>query len=108
MRRLIFACALILAALAVGLRVAALDSDPYARLCWSTGLLTDEGFYIHNARNLVLFGQERTDEFNNDLIMPTLHFVQVAVFKVLGVGSVQARSVSVAFRPATPLPKSHP
>src|SRR5438876_186795 len=58
-------------ALAIVLRLVALDSDPYARLSWSSALLTDEGFYIHNARNLVLFGTARTDEFNNMLIMPT-------------------------------------
>jgi 4-amino-4-deoxy-L-arabinose transferase-like glycosyltransferase len=77
------------------LRVAALDSDPYARLSWSTGLLTDEGYYIHNARNLVLFGVERTDDFNNMLIMPTLHAVQVVVFRMWGAGVVQARWISV-------------
>ncbi|MCS6777043.1 MAG: glycosyltransferase family 39 protein, partial [Chloroherpetonaceae bacterium] len=88
---------LILSGVLVGcaLRVIALDSDAYPRLSWSTGLLTDEGFYIHNARNLVLFGQERTNEFNNALIMPVLHFVQVLVFRCSGVGPVQARSISV-------------
>ena len=92
----LFCCAVIAAVvLAIGLRLAALDSDPYPRLSWSTGLLTDEGYYIHNARNLVLFGTERTDDFNNMLIMPTLHAVQVAVFKVWGAGIVQARWISV-------------
>lgn len=79
----------------IGLRLIALDSDPYHRLSWSSGLLTDEGFYIHNARNVVLFGTARTDQFNNMLIMPTLHFIQVAVFRVWGVGAVQARMISV-------------
>ena len=35
------------------LRVIYLDADAYPRLSWSSALLTDEGFYIHNARNLV-------------------------------------------------------
>ena len=83
--------------LAISFRVIYLDSDPYSKLCWSTGLLTDEGFYIHNARNLILFGHERTDEFNNYLIMPTLHFVQVAVFRLFGVSSISARGISVGF-----------
>lgn len=83
------------------LRLTALESDPYSRLSWSSGLLTDEGFYIHNARNLVLFGQERTDEFNNMLIMPTLHYVQVAVFQSFGYGIVQARMISVVCSLAT-------
>src|SRR5438132_3330214 len=77
------------------LRIVALDSDPYARLSWSSGLLTDEGFYIHNARNVVLFGTARTDEFNNMLIMPTLHALQVLIFRLFGVGAIQARLISV-------------
>ena len=72
-----------------------LDSDAYARLSWSSALLTDEGFYIHNARNLILFGHARTDEFNNALIMPLLHGVQVLVFSCCGVGTLQARAISV-------------
>lgn len=58
--------------------------------------MTDEGFYIHNARNIALFGQARTDGFNNMLTSPVLHFGQIAVFKAFGVGSVQARLISVA------------
>lgn len=81
--------------LVVGLRVIALDADAYPRLSWSSALLTDEGFYVHNARNLVLFGTQRTDDFNNALIMPTLHFVQIGVFRLFGVGAIQARSISV-------------
>ena len=77
------------------LRITALDSDPYHRLSWSSGLLTDEGFYIHNARNVALFGRERTDDFNNMLIMPTLHYVQVWVFHAFGYGIVQARWISI-------------
>jgi 4-amino-4-deoxy-L-arabinose transferase-like glycosyltransferase len=83
-----------LAGLAAALRLVVLDSDPYPRLTWSSALLTDEGFYIHNARNLVLFGKARTDGFNNMLIMPTLHALQVLVFRLLGVGAVQARLIS--------------
>ncbi len=84
------------AVLMVVLRCIRLDSDAYAHLSWSSALLTDEGFYIHNARNVVLFGTPRTDGFNNMLIMPTLHYVQVWVFRTFGTGAVQARSISVA------------
>ena len=87
--------AALLIVLLVFVRAAWLDSDAYARLSWSSALLTDEGFYLHNARNLVLFHHFRTDDFNNALIMPLLHFLQVAVFTVFGVGAVQARSISV-------------
>ena len=81
--------------LMVILRVYALDSDAFSHLSWSSALLTDEGFYTHNARNVVLFGQARTDQFNNMLIMPLLHRVQVWVFSTWGMGAVQARSISV-------------
>ncbi|MGC8669513.1 MAG: ArnT family glycosyltransferase [Chthonomonadales bacterium] len=79
----------------VGLRVVHLRSDPYVRIDWDTGILTDEGFYIHNARNVVLFGRARTDDFNNMLLAPLWHGVQVATFTEFGVGSVQARLISV-------------
>ncbi len=82
-------------ALIIMLRLVALDSDAYRRLSWSSGLFTDEGFYIHNARNLILFGRLRTDGFNNMLIMPTIHYLQVAVFYFFGVGALQARMISV-------------
>lgn len=88
---------LLLVALIVGLRVVSLDSDAYRGLSWDTGLFTDEGYYTHNARNLVLYGTEKTDDFNNNLLMPTIHYVQVGVFKVFGYGAIQARLISVVF-----------
>ncbi|GIV19871.1 MAG: hypothetical protein KatS3mg023_1622 [Armatimonadota bacterium] len=83
------------AALAVWARVVSLDADPDFRLCWSSGLLTDEGFYTHNARNAVLLGHARTNEFNNMVLSPLVHAAQAAVFRVFGVGYPQARAVSV-------------
>jgi 4-amino-4-deoxy-L-arabinose transferase-like glycosyltransferase len=79
----------------VVLRLVALRSDPYPLLDWCTGLMGDEGFYMHNARNTILFGHPRTDEFNNMLVSPLLHYTQVAFFSVFGVGSLQARVLSV-------------
>jgi hypothetical protein len=84
-------------ALCLVLRLIALSSDAYPRLSWSSGLLTDEGYYLHNARNAVLWGEPRQDDWNNALIMPTLHALQVGVFRVCGVGIVQARCISVLF-----------
>lgn len=77
------------------LRLVHLRSDPYVRIDWDTGILTDEGFYIHNARNVVLFGHARTDDFNNMLLAPLWHAVQVVTFTLIGVGSAQARLISV-------------
>lgn len=82
-------------ALAVWARVVALDADPDFRMCWSSGLLTDEGFYTHNARNAVLLGQARTNEFNNMVLSPLVHAAQAAVFRLFGVGYPQARAISV-------------
>jgi 4-amino-4-deoxy-L-arabinose transferase-like glycosyltransferase len=95
--RISFTKAIMIAAISLmaALRAVALDSDAYSRLSYSSALLTDEGFYIHNARNSVLFGHERTDQFNNMLIMPVLHQIQVWVFSAWGVGAIQARSISV-------------
>ena len=83
--------------LIIALRVVALRSDPFTRLDWSAGQVTDEGFYMHNARNVALFAHARTDDFNNMLLSPVLHFLQVGVFKMVGSGSVQARMISVVF-----------
>ena len=85
-----------LIALVFGLRLVALSSDPYRNLDWSSGLLTDEGFYLHNARNSVLFGNPRTDDFNNSLLSPTLNALQTAVFRIFGTGMIQARLISVS------------
>lgn len=84
-------------ALAIGLRMYRLETDAYPGLSWDTGLFTDEGFYLHNARNVILFGKLRTDEFNNIFLMPLLHPIQLAWFRCFGVGSVQTRLFSVAF-----------
>ncbi len=84
-------------ALGVGLRFIALGSDPYRKLSWSAALVTDEGFYLHNARNLLLFGNAQQDDFQNSLIMPTLHTVQVGFFSVFGVGILQARILTLLF-----------
>lgn len=87
--------ALLAILLIIGLRLIALRSDPFPRLDFSAALMTDEGFNIHNARNLVLFGHLQTDEYNNMLFSPLYHFGQVAVFSLFGVGSAQARLISV-------------
>lgn len=81
----------LLIVLGVLLRLVALSSDPYARLSWSAALLTDEGFYLHNARNVVLFGQPQLDGFQNRLIMPTLHAVQVGLFSIVPFSLITAR-----------------
>lgn len=86
---------IVLVALMIVLRVVALRSDSFVRLDWSAGQMTDEGFYMHNARNVVLFGHARTDSFNSMLLSPALNYLQIAVFRIFGVGSLQDRMISV-------------
>ena len=91
-------CLLFFLIAVVGLRIVCLGSDAYSRLSWSSALLTDEGFYCHNARNVVLLGSAQPDPrdtFRNDLIMPVLHCCQIGVFHLFGVGAIQTRSISV-------------
>ncbi len=81
--------------LTVYLRLIYPQSDAYSRLTWSSALITDEGFYMHNARNYVLYGHMITDHFNNMLIMPALNYLQIIVFRIWGVGVVQTRDISI-------------
>lgn len=84
-------------ALILVLRLSWLDSDPYSALSWSSESVTDEGFYTHDARNLVLFGSINRpgDDFHNALIMPLLHGLQCVVFRMFGYGIGQARAISI-------------
>jgi len=83
--------------LGIVLRFYSLNADPDWRLDWNPGLLTDEAFYMHNARNEVLFGRARQDEFNNMILSPVIHWIHVQVFERFGVGYLQGRTVSAIF-----------
>ena len=56
----------------------------------------DEGIYVHNARNQVLFGEWVLDDWNNMYISPIFNYFVYLSFSLFGVGFVQARLVSVA------------
>ena len=92
--KILFALACLLM---VGLRVYDLTSDNSFRIDFSLGQLTDESYYTMNAKNMALFGQERLDGFNNMLLSPALHFIHELNFRLFGVGTEQARLVSVVF-----------
>ena len=56
----------------------------------------DEGYWVHNARNAVVFGHARLDDFNQSLLFSPLYYLAVkSVFSFFGVGFTQARIVSV-------------
>ena len=92
-KRLLFLSSLFL--LFAALRLFALDADPPPSLDWTSGIWTDEGFYTYAARNAVLLGGTR-DDFHPEVLSPVLNAVQEAVFRVFGVGLIQARLISVA------------
>ncbi len=54
----------------------------------------DEGAWVHNARNKVLFGAWTQDAWNPMYIAPVFTGLQYAAFEVFGVGVRQARLVS--------------
>jgi 4-amino-4-deoxy-L-arabinose transferase-like glycosyltransferase len=75
----------------------ALSADPPSWLDWSSGLLTDEGFYTLDARHEALFGHSAPGDFHDRLLSPLLSLLQQGVFEVWGAGLIQARMVSVVF-----------
>ncbi len=74
------------------LRFIALDADPPP----SVGLhfTCDEGWWVHNARNQVLFGQWVMDEFNQSLLVSPTFCVAVAqAYSMFGVSLASSRIV---------------
>jgi len=56
----------------------------------------DEGAWVHNARNQVLWGTWRTDEWNPMFIAPVFTALEAVAFDTFGVGTWQARMVPLA------------
>jgi 4-amino-4-deoxy-L-arabinose transferase-like glycosyltransferase len=54
----------------------------------------DEGAWLHNARNMALFGEWRLDQWNPMYLTPVFTALEYLSFKALGVGLWQARIVS--------------
>lgn len=80
---------------ALAVRLLWLDADAAFTLTWSGAPFTDEGLYSHAARNRVLFGTPRTNEWDNRLVSPLWDALAYVVFRVAGVGYVQLRSINV-------------
>jgi hypothetical protein len=79
------------------MRVLWIEADAATTLTWSGAPFTDEGLYSHAARNRVLFGTWRTDEWDNRLVSPLFDALAYVVFSLFGVGYVQIRLISVGF-----------
>jgi 4-amino-4-deoxy-L-arabinose transferase-like glycosyltransferase len=82
---------LLIGLVALATRAGDLVSDPPPNLGESGGYYADEGFWTHNARNKILFGQFVLDEWNNMFASPLTHWPQYVSFRWLGVGLAQAR-----------------
>ena len=75
------------------LRVVSLDTDPSVLI--SRDVITDEGWWAHNARNAVLFGQWQVDDNNLGLYSASLYNVLVYFsFEVFGVTYASMRMLS--------------
>ena len=56
--------------------------------------LVDEGLWVHNARNMALFGKWTIDQFNQPLIgAPLFNYLLYFSFKLFGSGFFQARLI---------------
>jgi 4-amino-4-deoxy-L-arabinose transferase-like glycosyltransferase len=81
---------------ALALRTADLRADPPPDMSWSTGPYTDEALDTYSARNLVLYGRWKTDDFLPLVIYPLVNYAMVLIFKVLGFGFIQLKLLSLA------------
>jgi 4-amino-4-deoxy-L-arabinose transferase-like glycosyltransferase len=82
-----------IAAVALALRLVFPTADPP----WETtvGIVWhDEGAWVHNARNMALFGSWATDAWNPMFIAPVFTLLEYLSFAAFGVGVWQARLVS--------------
>jgi len=85
---------LLLAALVL-LRATHPRADPPDFLDWSGGLYFDEGAYTHNARNKLLFGEWRLDQWNNMYYSPVHNLLVYGSFSLFGIGLLQERLVAI-------------
>lgn len=79
----------------LGLRVSDLRADPPWDLSWSFAPFTDESLNTYSARNMVLYGAWKVDDFNPYVVYPLVNMLVAAVFKLFGIGFVQVKLVSV-------------
>jgi 4-amino-4-deoxy-L-arabinose transferase-like glycosyltransferase len=80
---------------ALALRIVNLDADPSALI--SRDFITDEGWWVHNARNAFFYGHWRIDDYNLGLYSASLYnFLLYFTFKLFGVSFTTARMLSAA------------
>ena len=79
--------------LSVTLRIVSLESDPPDAV--SGALSPNEGLYVVNARNKVVDGDWKLDDWNSSVLYPIGSALAATMFEVSGTGIRQARWVSV-------------
>jgi 4-amino-4-deoxy-L-arabinose transferase-like glycosyltransferase len=83
---------------ALALRASDLKADPHLDqkwTSWSYGAYTDEALDTYSARNMVLYGRWRVDDLFPLVVYPLINYLMVLVFKVLGMGFVQVKLLSL-------------
>ncbi|MFW6139724.1 MAG: ArnT family glycosyltransferase [Acidobacteriota bacterium] len=78
-------------------RIIHIHADPPQYLSESLGAFFDEGIYNHNARNLMLFGQWKLDEWNDFYYSAVSTWLKYLTFSIIGIGRAQIRLFSIFF-----------
>lgn len=86
---------LLLLALGLFLRAADLRSDPPPDLSWSFAPYTDESLNTYSARNFILYGLWKTDDFLPFVIYPLVNMLVALIFRLWGIGFVQVKLLSL-------------
>ena len=84
-----------LAIAVVALLLAVVGADPAPGVTGSRSPFTDEAWNVLNARNFELLGTWSTDQFNLHLVNAPFSLLEAAIFRIVGVGMIQARVLSV-------------
>ena len=93
-RRAFIAGALGILIVAALVRTVWLTADPPNTATAGVGIVWhDEGPWVHNARNRVLWGVWRSDNWNPMFLTPVFTTLEYVAFQALGVGTSQARIV---------------
>jgi 4-amino-4-deoxy-L-arabinose transferase-like glycosyltransferase len=94
-RWLVPALLVVVVLLGLWLRASDLRADPPPDLSWSFAPYTDEGLNTYSARNLVLYGTWKVDDFFPFVVYPLVNFLVALVFRLFGIGFVQVKLVSL-------------
>ena len=95
MKRQLTGSFFLLLILTAGFRIVNLSADPPSDFSWSGGYFADEGFWSHNARNVVSFGSSVQDDWDARIVSPVFARTQEIIFRLFGSGFVQVRLIAI-------------